>query len=224
MNDVNKIYVCDEVRKIRELYDDIISWPYEYGSTFALINALATSHYRQYALGHPMSMIELKSWHPDCISQSYEHIISLELSQEDVQLAQARQFGYKDWQDLILKDSPLDLNFERAVDAIISGDEATLSQLLNEHTDLTQASSKYAHNAQLIHYIAANGVETHRQITPYNLPAITQQLLDHGCDPYAHHNIYDGNGTVIDLIATSAHPNDAGVAQEVIALIQSYEA
>ena len=222
MNNRNETYICDEVSKLQELYHDIISWPYAYTSTFALINALAISHYRQYALGYPPSITELKSWHPDCIGKTYAHIIGLELSQEDIQYAQARQFGYKDWQDLILKDSPINLNFERAVDAIIEGDLSLLSQLLANHPNLPQATSSYGHRAKLIHYIAANGVESHRQMTPFNLLAITQLLLGYGCDPYADHNIYGGNGTVIDLIATSAHPNKAGVADDLIALIQTY--
>jgi len=220
MNNAKNIYVCDEVSKVRELYDDIISWPYEYDSTFAFINAIAISHYRQYALGYPPSITELKSWHPECIAKDYKHIMSLELSQEDIQYAQARQFGFKDWEDLILKDNHIDHNFERAVDAIIEGNESLLYKLLSDHPGLTQQSSTFGHCAKLIHYIAANGVETHRQITPYNLVAITQLLLDHGSDPYADHNIYGGNGDVIDLIATSAHPNEAGVAKDLIDLIR----
>lgn len=222
MNNAKKIFICDEVSKVRELYHDIISWPYQHTSTFAFINAVAISHYRQYAVGYPPSITELKSWHPDCIGKPYSHIMGLELSQEDIQYAQARQFGYKDWEDLILKDSPINFDFERAVDAIIEGDESMLRQLLSDHPDLAQATSSYGHRAKLIHYIAANGVETHRQMTPYNLPIITQLLLDHGCDPYADHNIYSGNGTVIDLIATSAHPNEAGVANDVMTLIRTY--
>lgn len=222
MNNGKKIYVCDEVSILRELYDDIISWPYEYDSTFALINAMAISHYRQYAQGYPASITELRSWHPESISKDYKYIMSLELSQEDIQYAQARQYGYKDWEDLIIKDSPINLNFERAVDAIVEGNESLLRQLLSEHPNLSQQSSNFGHRANLIHYIAANGVETHRQITPFNLVAITQLLLDHGCDPYADHNIYGGNGNVIDLIMTSAHPNEAGVAKDVVALIQGF--
>jgi len=106
--------------------------------------------------------------------------MGLELSQDDIQYAQARQYGFKDWEDLIIKDSPL------------------------------------------IHYIAANGVETYRQIIPFNLVAITELLLDQGCDPYADHNIYGGNGNIIDLIATSAHPNEAGVAKDLMTLIRGY--
>jgi len=222
MNNAKNIYMCDEVSKVRELYKNIISWPYEYDSTFAFINAMAISHYRQYALGYPPSITELKSWHPECISKDYKHIMGLELSQDDIQYAQARQYGFKDWEDLIIKDSPIDLAFERAVDAIIEGNESLLRQLLSEHPDLSQRSSNFGHRAKLIHYIAANGVETYRQITPFNLVALTELLLDQGCDPYADHNIYGGNGNIIDLIATSAHPNEAGVAKDLMTLIRGY--
>jgi len=183
MNNAKNIYMCDEVSKVRELYKNIISWPYEYDSTFAIINAMAISHYRQYALGYPPSITELKSWHPECISKDYKHIMGLELSQDDIQYAQARQYGFKDWEE---------------------------------------RSSNFGHRAKLIHYIAANGVETYRQITPFNLVAITELLLDQGCDPYADHNIYGGNGNIIDLIATSAHPNEAGVAKDLMTLIRGY--
>ena len=57
-------YMCDDVKKVRLLYDDIITKFEKYDSTFELINALSISHYRQYAIGHPTSIIELKNWHP----------------------------------------------------------------------------------------------------------------------------------------------------------------
>ena len=65
--------------------------------------------------------------------------------------------------------------FEAAVDAVVDGDAAALRSLLTQHADLMRARSTRrtcfdppVHAATLLHYVAANGVENHRQRTPGN--------------------------------------------------------
>src|ERR1039458_7044621 len=57
-------------------------------------------------------------------------------------------------------------NFERAAAAIVSGDIATLERLLHDHPDLIRAHSSRRHQATLLHYVSANGIEGYRQKTP----------------------------------------------------------
>ena len=62
----------------------------------------------------------------------------------------------------------LQSEFELAVDAVIDGDEATLRDLLDLAPGLVRERSGAVHGATLLHYVAANGVEDHRQRTPPN--------------------------------------------------------
>lgn len=101
--------------------------------------------------------------------------------------------------------------FEAAADAIVNGDIATLEQLLRESPVLIHARSHREHNATLLHYVAANGVESHRQKTPPNIVEITELLLNAGAEIDANANMYGGGCTTLGLAATSIHPERAGV-------------
>jgi hypothetical protein len=72
--------------------------------------------------------------------------------------------------------------FETAVDAIVSGDLATLEKLLSATPKLARARSTREHRSTLLHYVSANGVEDFRQKTPKNIVEITKLLLTAGAD------------------------------------------
>ena len=61
-------------------------------------------------------------------------------------------------QALLRTHSPVS-RFELAADAIATGDLAGLKRLPREDPDLVRARSTREHEAPLIHYVAANGVE-----------------------------------------------------------------
>ena len=102
-------------------------------------------------------------------------------------------------------------NFERAVEAIVSGGIATLTSLLRDDPDLVHARSTRPHRATLLHYVAANGVEDERQKTPSNIVEITRVLLDAGAEVDATAEMYGGGAKTLGLAATSIHPFNAGV-------------
>ena len=106
--------------------------------------------------------------------------------------------------------------FERAVDAVVSGDERTLEQALKEAPDLVRMRSARTHHSTLLHYVGANGVEGWRQRTPNNAVRITEMLLDTGADIDAAADMYGGGCTTLGLVATSCHPRDAGLQQPLI--------
>src|SRR5579862_6501219 len=114
-------------------------------------------------------------------------------------------------------------HFEQAADAIVTGDTATLSHLLKRHPDLPQAHSTRRHNAALLHYAAANGVEDYRQKTPPNIVPITKLLLDSGADVNAMADLYGGS-TTLSLTATSIHPERAGVQEALLQLLLDHGA
>jgi hypothetical protein len=129
----------------------------------------------------------------------------------------ARSHGFENWlrfsenlEFLKNRNSPVS-QFEAAVDAVITGDLHTLERLLLEDPKLARARSTREHRATLLHYVSANGVEGYRQKTPKNIVAITELLLASGADVNAEADVYSGAATPLALVATSIHPQHAGV-------------
>jgi ankyrin repeat protein len=129
----------------------------------------------------------------------------------------ARAHGFASWtkfarhvEDLQHAGSP-DASFEEAADAIASGDIATLRRLLDERPELIRQRSSRDHRSTLLHYVSANGIEDYRQRTPANIVEITRLLLDAGAEVNAESDAYGGHSTTLGLVATSVHPEAAGV-------------
>jgi ankyrin repeat protein len=101
--------------------------------------------------------------------------------------------------------------FESAVEAVISGDLATLESLLKNDPELVRARSLREHRATLLHYLAANGVEDFRQKSPKNAVAVAQMLLRAGAEVDARADMYGGRCTTMSLLVSSTPPAEAGV-------------
>jgi len=136
----------------------------------------------------------------------------------------ARGHGFASWpkfaehvEALARVNSPV-AKFEEAVDAIVAGDREILEKLLRENPELAWARSTREHRSTLLHYVSANGVEDFRQKTPRNIVEIAAALLDAGADVNAESEAYGGGSTTLGLVATSVHPEQAGVQ---IALLQA---
>lgn len=108
--------------------------------------------------------------------------------------------------------------FEKAVDAVISGDTETLKSLLRKEPDLIHMRSSRAHKAMLIHYVAANGVEDERQRTPVNAVDVANVLINAGAEIDA--TFLDGGSGTTPLVSlvTSFHPHKSGVAAELVSV------
>jgi ankyrin repeat protein len=100
--------------------------------------------------------------------------------------------------------------FENAVEAVVSGNAEQLRQLVAADSRLIHARSSRSHQATLLHYVGANGVEGFRQRTPPNAVEIAEVLLGAGAEVDAVAAMYGGS-TVLGLAATSVHPWLAGV-------------
>ena len=141
----------------------------------------------------------------------------------------ARSHGFESWPQLAKhiesvtrQDSAVD-HFEHAVDAIVTGDKTSLANLLKKYPNLTRAHSTRRHQATLLHYVAANGVEDYRQKTPPNIAEITNLLLDSGAEVNAVAQLYGGS-TTLSLVATSIHPERAGVQNALLQLLLDHNA
>ena len=111
--------------------------------------------------------------------------------------------------------------FSQAIDAITSGDEAALAALLQAHPNLVRERSPHPHQATLLHYIGANGLEI--QLSPKNAPAIARILLQAGAEPDALAPVY-GSDTTLGLIVTSCIPYIAGVQADLVDVLIDYGA
>lgn len=134
---------------------------------------------------------------------------------DDVRRVIAREHGFADWATVVAhRDEPVDARFEAAVDAIVSGDPDALRSLLAADPALVRARSPFGHHATLVHYVAANGVESTRQWqSPRNAVRVLRILLRHGADPDAVCDTYGGGSaqTPLYLLVSSTHPAQAGV-------------
>ena len=135
------------------------------------------------------------------------------LTIDDVRGAIAREHGFADWGAVTAhRDQPVDARFEAAAGAIVSGDPDTLRALLDTYPALARARSPFGHHATLVHYVAANGVESSRQWqSPRNAVQVLRLLLQYGADPDAVCSAYGGGLTPLCALVSSAHPARAGV-------------
>ena len=129
----------------------------------------------------------------------------------------ARAHGFASWPKLVhhieavTAADPRRSAYERAADAIVNGDLATLEQLLARYPHLVHERSARDHNSTLLHYTSANGVESYRQKTPPNIVAIARRLLDAGAEVDAEADVYGRGATTLALAVTSSHPRSAGL-------------
>lgn len=131
------------------------------------------------------------------------------LSEPLAQLIVARDHGFATWSSIAGESDP---TFELAVDAVVHGRIDELQAMLTDHADLPVRRSAYGHRATLLHYTAANGVEIRRQLVPANAAEVVATLLGAGADRSATLWAYRGQFDVLEMLKSSAHPRDAGVA------------
>lgn len=166
-----------------------------------------------------------KRYHPRFSKISETEIAAAKPSLADAQWVIAREHAFESWprfvehiQELTRAESGAS-HFELAADAIVHGDAVGLKALLQKEPGLARARSTREHNAPLIHYVAANGVEDWRQKTPKNIVEITHVLLGHGAEVDAVSLAYGGPSTALGLAATSYHPAKAGVQLELLSTL-----
>ena len=156
----------------------------------------------------------------------------------DVQFIIARAHQFEDWPRFVQHIRELNqkgswvAQFEAAVDAIVTGDLATLKRLLRNTPELIRTRSTREHRATLLHYVAANAVEAYRQKTPKNAVRIAEVLLNAGAEVDADFNYTEMRkyypermgSTTLGLAATSCHPANAGVQIPLLDLLLKYGA
>jgi hypothetical protein len=137
--------------------------------------------------------------------------LSGEIGEREARLIAARDHGFDAWSSV---GGCCDKRFELAVEAVVEGRTADLTELLGTDPVLATRRSIYGHGATLLHYTAANGVEIRRQVVPENAAAVAATLIAAGADPAARLLAYAASFDVLELLRTSSHPRSAGVADD----------
>ena len=189
----------------------------------------------EYRARNPTAMRCIRQHHPrlpgrantnDRNPVTDDDIRTVKVTLADAQSVVARWHGFESWsklakhlEALTRKESRV-LQFELAVEAIITGDVATLKSLLRENPELVQTRSTREHHATLLHYAGANAVEGYRQKTPQDAAKVAEVLIRAGAEVDADLD-YGAAGrkryperigsTTLGLVATSVHPAVAGV-------------
>jgi ankyrin repeat protein len=165
-----------------------------------------------------------KWMHPRFRGLGIAEVRAANLGLDDAKLLVAREYFLEDWDALArfasdaTADDPV-ARFEAAVDAVVDGDRSALERMLREDPSLARARSARSHHATLLHYLAANGVETYRQRTPPNAVEIAQLLLDTGADPDALADMYDERCTTLGMLVSSTPPHEAGLQAPLAELL-----
>ncbi len=171
--------------------------------------------------GNPAVSSILNNWHPKWVGEGPE-VLTHEPALGDAQLAVAREHGFPSWDAVeAVSGSAFNMDFEGAVDLMLAGDAQGVRAQLKRVPAVVWERSPFGHRATLLHYIAANGVETERQVVPTNATEVVAALLDAGADPRASMPVYGQEHTVLELLVTSAHPAAAGVTAAVAELLSA---
>jgi ankyrin repeat protein len=170
---------------------------------------------------HPRFLDDRIPWLPKRLSEAEVRGVALDRS--DARLALARGYSFRDWARLadwvegVRGDGPV-ARFEAAVEAVIAGEVPALARMLGERPALVRARSTVVthhdppvHAATLLHYVAANGVEDHRQKSPPNAAEVARVLLEAGSEPDALAGMYGGECTTMSMLVSSSPPAEAGV-------------
>jgi ankyrin repeat protein len=171
---------------------------------------------------HPRFLDERIPWLPKRLSES--EIRGARLDRSDARLALARGYSFRDWTSLadwveaVRREGSPVASFESAVEAVVAGDVSALARMLGERPALVRARSTIVthhdppvHAATLLHYVAANGVEGHRQKSPPDAVEVARVLLEAGAEPDALAGMYGGECTTMCMLVSSSPPAEAGV-------------
>jgi ankyrin repeat protein len=184
---------------------------------------------------HPKFLHTEVRWLPKRLTD--DELRSTPIDLEDARLALARSYDFARWETLAAhaeqaaQPGSAVARFEAAVDATVDGDLDALTAMLRVNPDLVRARSSRithfdppVHRATLLHYVAANGVEGHRQRTPPNAVAVARALLEAGADADALAEMYGGRHTTMSMLVSSAHPARAGLQAVLVDLLVDFGA
>jgi hypothetical protein len=215
-----EIFVSEPVEQVLRLYHGLVdgrAWDW---TAREQIEALAERLFEGHGARHPGAAVELRNWFPAAGDRSPQGLFDLPLSMDNALDTVSRAHGFSAWSTAASGELGRgDAVFERAVEALLRGDLSGLTTMLASAPDLVARRSHYGHGATLLHYLAANGVETYRQRVPRNASTLALLLIRRGANPLATAKMYGADQTTRGLLISSSHPSEAGVTDEVLAVL-----
>jgi len=213
---MTEIYIDEEIQALRKIHNVVLKAALDDITIKEILACQAQNILDAHKSGNEAVTFHLACWSPQFIGQSTDEIMNSPLTLDQAKQTIAQEYGYSDWTKVeALCSSKLDINFEKAVDSVVTGEVEVLSELVSAKPQLTGQTSQYPHSATLLHYVSANGVESHRQMIPLNAVDVVNYLIAAGSDVNATANMYGGGSTPLALLMSSAHPANAGLVDEL---------
>jgi hypothetical protein len=217
-----EVYVCQDVADVEALHPYLSDAAFKALPIREQLDRQAQTLLAAHQSGDRRVKPQLGSWWPGAARMPVDAMLAAPFTLDDARLTIAREYGFKHWAAVLATDTRApDGPFEAAVDALVAGALTQLRRMLDADPGLVHARSCYGHRATLLHYLGANGVETHRQKTPLNAVEIARLLIERGADAEAKADMYGGGQTALGLVETSAHPAAAGIAGSLAALLNA---
>ena len=214
----SEIFIDEEINILREMYSEIIDVHPRHSKVIDFLEEMAEKLWFHYFGGNQKASIQLGLHLPDFIEASPLKIMAAGLNKKQTDLAILLEHGFGSWGEVKYAEK-FNVEFEQAIDFMLHGDLENLKKLIHKEPKILNMTSPFGHKASLIHYLAANGIETWRQIVPKNAPDMLRLLLDSGADPDTENSIFGGTD-MMTLIETSEHAMMAGVGDEMILVLQ----
>jgi hypothetical protein len=217
----DNVFISEPVLQVVRLYEGLIDRSAWSRPVAEQLERLGCRLHEGHHAKLPGAAVELSNWLPRSAGRSAQDLFDDPLSLDDALEAVSRAHGFAGWRAASSNVEKGDPDFEGAVELLLSADLSGLEAALGAAPDLVGRRSHYGHRATLLHYLAANGVETYRQRVPRNAANIAALLLARGADRLAEADMYGGRQTTRSLLITSSHPAEAGVTDDVLKRLDS---
>jgi hypothetical protein len=214
------VYVCDAVLLVEKLHQHLFDDSFLVQTIHEQLARQAQNLFKAHQGGNTAAAVEISNFLPRLAGASTDEIMASEFSIADAQVVLAREYGFDSWEQVKNEGNKRsDPEFESAVDSVVSGKANILAALLKTNPALVCRRSQFKHQATLLHYISANGVEIRRQKIPHNAVEIARILIAAGANVNAKAHLYGGYYTTMAMLISSAHPSDAGVQDALIKVL-----
>jgi hypothetical protein len=215
-----KVYISQSVKKARSLYGSHLKQVTQQTKIIDWLKATVDILWEGFKNADTNVVVEISNFHPSLIGANHEAVFSSNINYEDLEAVVLEEYGFISW-DEAKSAGNFDPVFEQAVSMVLTGDLDSIQRLLSKHSILINQASKFGHEANLVQYLAANGVEIWRQYVSQNVLEMMDLLIENGADPDAKNNIYGGS-TLRSLIETSDHTFQSGKADEMLERLSVY--
>ena len=214
-----EVYKHKTLEDLEEFYGDLLVNIDHYTSIKDHLRALSFRMWEGVKSKNDAIFNEISNYHWKHLGKSASTLLAAELTEEDCKQTIANEYGFRRWTEVEHMNSPYNKTFESVVNTMLNGDLAKVKIYISDNIGLVNQKSQYGHKATLLHYAASNGVEIWRQRVPLKLPEIVSYLIEQGANKNAKMKVYGGEYTAAELLPSSAHPKEAGVASELRKLL-----